>query len=106
MDIWQDPKYIKGKYTVVEVDEDNVRMSKFIETELKCKFEDRKAFYEAEKEEDLLYYKKILRPRKEEVNFISGQLCISMNQMFFFFEVPVVRSTTHIIERGTSLILS
>ena len=43
-------------------------MSKFIETKLNCKFEDRNAFYEAENEEDLLYYKKILRPKKEEVN--------------------------------------
>ena len=64
---------MNGKYTVLEVDEDNVRMSKFIATKLNCKYEDGKAFYEAEKEEDLIYCKKILRPQK--VNFVS--VCIS-----------------------------
>jgi hypothetical protein len=50
-------------------------MSKFIKTKLGCQYEDRKAFYEtSEREEDLLYCKKILRPKKEEVNFVSGQL--------------------------------
>lgn len=42
-------------------------MSKFIETKLDCQFEDKKAFYRAEEKEDLLYYKKILRPKKEQV---------------------------------------
>lgn len=57
-----------GKYAVVEVDEDCVRMSNFIEEKLKCQFEDGKAFYEAtESEEDFLYFKKILRPEKEKV---------------------------------------
>ena len=76
MDLRQDSRYISGKYTVIEVDEDCVRMSKFIRTKLNHKYEDGRAFYAAEKEEDLLYYKKILRPKKEEVNFVSG-LCIS-----------------------------
>ena len=49
-------------------------MSTFIEAKLNCKFEDRNAFYEAGKEEDLLYYKKILRPEKEEVNCYTGIL--------------------------------
>jgi hypothetical protein len=56
-----------------------VRLSKFIETKLNCHYEDGKAFYEGtpvedkeeieedldapEREEDLLYYKKILRPK-------------------------------------------
>ena len=75
MDLWQDPRYRKGKYAVVEVDEDNVRMSKFIERKLNCQFEDSKAVYEAKKVEDLQYYKKILCPENEEVKFISGQLC-------------------------------
>ena len=61
-----------GKYSVLEVDKDCVRMSKFIETKLSCQYEDRKAFYEAGKEEDLLYCKKILRPQKKEVNFVFG----------------------------------
>ena len=42
-------------------------MSTFIETKLNCKFEDRKAFYEAGNEEDLLYYKKIIRSEKKKV---------------------------------------
>ena len=68
MDLWQDSMYQYGRYTVLEVDRNNVRMSKFIETKLKCQFEDGKAFYEVtEDEEDLLYYKKILRPQTKEV---------------------------------------
>ena len=62
---------MKGKYAVIEVDEESVRMSKFIETKLECQFEDRKAFYEADKEEDLLYCRKALRLTKEAVNFLS-----------------------------------
>ena len=69
--LYQDLQYINGKYCLLEVDEDCVRMSTFIETKLKCQYEDEKAFYEAEKEEDLLYYKKILHPKKMEVNFYS-----------------------------------
>ena len=64
----QDSRYIHGKYSVLEVDKDCVRMSKFIEAKLGCKYKDGKAFYEAEKEEDLLYCKKILRPQKREVS--------------------------------------
>ena len=68
MDLLQDPRYMKGKYEVVQVDEDNVRMSKFIEEKLNCQFEDGRAFYEAnENEEDFLHYRKILRPDKGEV---------------------------------------
>ena len=65
---------MKGNYSVLEVDEDCVRMSKFIETKPGCHYEDGKVFYEAdsEKEEDLLYYKKILRPQNEQVNFVFG----------------------------------
>ena len=60
--------YRTGIYSVLEVEQDCVRMSKFIETKLNCKFEDGKAFYEVtENEEDLLYYKKILRPQKDEI---------------------------------------
>ena len=59
---------MKGKYAVVEVDKDNVRMSKFIKEKLNCQFEDGRAFYEAtENEEDFLYYKKILRAEEEKV---------------------------------------
>ena len=54
----------------MEVDEDNVRMSKFIEGKFNCEFEDGKTFYEATKnEENFLYYRKILRPDiRGEVN--------------------------------------
>ena len=62
---------MKGKYTLLEVDENNVRMSKFIERKLRRQFEDKKAFYEAENEEDLRYCKKILRPKKDEVNITA-----------------------------------
>ena len=58
---------MNGQYSVLEADEDHVRMSKFIEAKLDCQYEDGKAFYEAEKEVDLLYCKKNLRPQKEEV---------------------------------------
>ena len=54
----------------MEVDEDNVQMSKFIEGKFNCQFEDGKTFYEAtENEENFLCYRKMLRPDiREEVN--------------------------------------
>ena len=58
---------MNGNYTVLDVDEDNVKMSTFIEAKLNCKYEDDKAFYEAGKEEDLLHYRKILRPQKKRL---------------------------------------
>lgn len=68
MDILQDSLYQTGNYAVLDVDQDHVRMSKFIESKLNCQYEDGKAFYEAtENEEDLLYCKKILRPQTNEV---------------------------------------
>ena len=63
---------MNGIYSVLEVDRDYVRMSEFIETKPECHYEDGKVFYEAGNEEDLLYYKKILRPQKEEVDFVFG----------------------------------
>ena len=77
MNLRQNSRCINGTYTVLEVDQDRVRMSTFIETKLNCKFEDRKAFYEAETTEDLLYYRKILCPEKEnlEVTFILDCAC-------------------------------
>jgi hypothetical protein len=73
-DVWQDSKYKTGTFIVLHVDIDVVRLSKFIETNLNCQYEDGKAFYEVmeneeatEDEEDLLYCKKILHPNKEEV---------------------------------------
>ena len=66
--VLQDSRYRTGNFIVLDVDQDCVRMSKFIETKLNCKFEDGQAFYEVtENEEDLLYYKKILRPQTNKV---------------------------------------
>ena len=81
--LWQDSNYQTGKYTILDVNDDCVRLSKFIETKLTgCQYEDGKAFYEVmeneaatkqeesdaiEIEENLFYCKKILRPIKNEV---------------------------------------
>ena len=65
--------YKTGSYRVLDVDQDCVRLSKFIETRLNCQYEDRKAFYEVTEddlEEDLLYCKKILRPEVDKVRII------------------------------------
>ena len=68
MILWQDSMYRSGNYEVLYVDQDCVRLSKFIETKLNCQFEDGKAFYEVtDNEEDLLYCKKMLRPQRKEV---------------------------------------
>ena len=62
--------YRTGNYTVLDVDQDCVRLSKFIETKLNFKYEEGKAFYEViENEEDLLYCKKILRPELKDKVF-------------------------------------
>ena len=65
--------YKTGSYRVLDVDQDCVRLSKFIETKLNCQYEDGKAFYEVTEddlEEDLLYCKKILRPEVDKVRII------------------------------------
>ena len=65
--------YKTGSYRVLDVDQDCVRLSKFIETRLNCQYEDGKAFYavtEDDLEEDLLYCKKILRPEVDKVRII------------------------------------
>ena len=62
--------YKSGNYRVLEIDQDCVQLSKFIETKLNCQYEDGKAFYEVTEddlEEDLLYCKRILRPQTNEV---------------------------------------
>ena len=62
--------YKTGNYRALEVDQDCVRLSKFIEAKLNCRYEDGKAFYEVtedDSEEDLLYCKKILHPQTNEV---------------------------------------
>lgn len=62
--------YETGNFVVLIVDQDSVRMSKFIEAKLDCQYKDERAFYEvmeSDSEEDLLYCKKILRPQISEV---------------------------------------
>ena len=71
--------YWTGNYRVIDVDQDCVRMSKFIETKLKCQYEDGKAFYEVtenDSEEDLLYCKKILRPQTNKVFSYSYNIIV------------------------------
>ena len=62
----QDPKYnIEEWFHVLRVDENNVRMSAFIERKLKLKFENGRAFHEfTETEEDLLCYRDVVRMKK------------------------------------------
>ena len=68
----QDLMYKTGNYSVLDVDEDCVRLSEFIEANLglNCKYKDGNAFYEVtedDPEENLLYCKKILRPEVDKV---------------------------------------
>jgi hypothetical protein len=68
---WQDLGYINTRYDIFSIDQDGVRMSKFIEKKLDNdrRYEDGRAFYMSTlDEEDLLYCKKILRPPKEQVS--------------------------------------
>ena len=49
---------------MLQVDEDNVQMAKFIERKLEVEFENGKAFYEFTQAEDLLYYRDVVRTSK------------------------------------------
>ena len=64
----QNSKYRNGKYTLLIVDDiddgDCMRLSTFIEKRLGYQYEDGKAFYEMSEMEDLLYCKKVLRPKR------------------------------------------
>ena len=96
-DIRQDSNNQIGRFAVLDIDVDCVRLSKFIETKLNCQYEDGKAFYEvikneqeteededeAEREEDLLYYKKILRPEKNEVSCAFRIYCTRKILQFY-----------------------
>ena len=78
MDFWQDSMYRIGNYRVMDVDQNCVRMSEFIETKLKCQYENGRAFYEVmenDSEEDLLYCKKVLRPQTNKVFSYSYIQC-------------------------------
>ena len=50
------------QFRVLEVDEDNVQMAKFVEQKInKVKFENGKAFYEfTQMEEDFLFYRDVV----------------------------------------------
>ena len=56
----QNPNYIEGKFAVLEVDEDNVRLSEFVR-EKRGSFDSAKAFYEFDKEEYLPWCRKMIR---------------------------------------------
>ena len=56
----QDPKCVRGIFRVLDVDEDNVRMSKFVRRNLGL-FEKGKVFYEFNKKEDLICCRKTIR---------------------------------------------
>ena len=54
---------------MLEVDEDNVQMSKFIEKTLGSRtFENGRAFYEFTDEEDLIYYKEVVKEQRNKVS--------------------------------------
>ena len=65
----QDPKYYKGIFRVLEVDEDNVRMSEFIRRKPDC-FEKGKVFYEFSEKEDLMCCRKTIRVPDAKVHQI------------------------------------
>ena len=53
---------------MLRVGEDNVQMSKFIKNELGLQtFENGRAFYEFNREEDLNYYKEVVKVQKDQV---------------------------------------
>ena len=61
----QNPKALYQKFSLLEVDEDNVQMAKFVEDKLKVKFENGRAFYEfTQMEEDFLFYKDVVPMHK------------------------------------------
>lgn len=54
---------------MLEVDEDNVQMSKFVEKKLSPRtFENGRAFYEFTDKEDLNYYKEVVAEQKNKVS--------------------------------------
>ena len=68
----QNPKYMTGQFFVLKVDEDNVQMSDFVKKVLKLKFENGRAFYEFTRtEEDLLYYREVVRMHKVITFYIN-----------------------------------
>ena len=58
----------KESFRVLKVGGDNVQMSKFIKNELRLRtFENGRAFYEFNCDEDLNYYKEIVKVPKNQV---------------------------------------
>ena len=56
-------------FQVMKVDEDNIQMSRFIEKTLGT-FENGRAFYEFTGEEDLIYYKEVVKVQKGKLKVI------------------------------------
>ena len=59
---------MKQSFHMLRVGEDNVQMSEFIKNELDLRtFENGRAFYEFNREEDLNYYKEVVKVEKDQV---------------------------------------
>ena len=56
----QNPKHVEGKFAILEVDEDNVRLSEFVR-EKHGSFDSAKAFYEFVQPEYLPWCRKMIR---------------------------------------------
>ena len=57
---------------MLEVDEDNVQMAKFVEEKLKVEFKNGRAFYEfSQMEEDLLFYRDVVMMPKVKTNTVQ-----------------------------------
>ena len=56
----QNPKHVEGKFAILEVDEDNVRLSEFVREKFGS-FDSAKAFYEFVKPEYLPWCRKVIR---------------------------------------------
>ena len=73
--ILQDPESRQNlKFKVLEVDEDNIQLAKFVEKKLSIKYENGRAFYEfIQTEEDLLFYRDVVVMPK--VKFNATEIC-------------------------------
>lgn len=75
--IIQSEKIISRKFTLLEVDEDNIRLSVFVKSKLGCNsFENGRAFYEFNQEEDLLYYKEVVLLPTNKDNIKNVYVCV------------------------------
>lgn len=68
--ILQYPNFVKEQFRVLKVNEDNTRMSSFVMQELHDivdSYENGRTYYEFTGEEDLLYYKQVMKVPKSLV---------------------------------------